>query len=120
MTTASVPVAQLTLPTVAPWEPVAPLDLVEQSILNALRDGRRHTRAELVLHTRVPDRTVRAAIEGLRRAGWPVCASSDQRGYVLSWAHVDLERLDRDMSARALSALRTRSAIRRSRRQRAA
>jgi len=114
------PLAQLELATGLAWEPAAPTDPSEQKVLRALRDGQRHGRGALVDQTGLPDRTVRAAIEELRRAGWPVCASSDQPGYRLSWAHLDLERLERDLSARALSALKTRSAIRRSRQRRAA
>lgn len=112
--------AQLELSSGQVWEPTAPTDPSEQAVLYVLRDGRRYARETLVRCTRLSDRSVRGAIEGLRRAGWPICSSSDQPGYVVSWRPDDLERLERDLGARALAALRTRSAIRRSRQRRAA
>lgn len=110
--------AQLALETARAWEPPRPTDLDQAAVLRALEDGRRHSRSELVAETLLNDRTLRAVIAELRLAGWPVCSASDRRGYVLSWRYEDLEALERDLSARALSVLRARSAVRRTRQRR--
>jgi hypothetical protein len=112
--------AQLSLETAAPWEPMQPRDMDQRAVLHVLQDGARHTRGELARETFLPDRAVRAAVAELRRAGWPVCSSPDRAGYILSWLSDDLERLEADLRARALSALEVRGAIRRARQRRAA
>lgn len=112
--------AQLTLDTSAPWEPAQPRDLDQHAVLRVLQDGARHTRPELARETFLSDRALRAAVAELRRAGWPVCSSPDQAGYILSWCSDDIERLEADLRARALSALQVRGAIRKARERRAA
>jgi biotin operon repressor len=111
-------VAQLVLPEVERATPGLPNDHDQRLVLDVLRDGRRHTREQLVDATGLVDRAVRAAIEQLRRGGQPIVSASDRSGYALSWQPEELDALERDLSSRALAALRTRSAIRRARRQR--
>jgi biotin operon repressor len=100
------------------WEPDQPRDLDQAAVLQQLRDGRRHSRQELTSACLLHDREVRAAIEALRRAGWPIVSSSSDRGYLLTWNGDALDALERDLGSRALAALKTRSAIRRARRRR--
>src|SRR5262245_29515832 len=115
MTTAQLPLIER-----GTWEPPEPPDFDTASVLAVLRDGKRDTRDELVRECLLADRTVRACIETLRRDGWPIASASDARGYALTWDDQQLDALERDLRSRALSALRTRNAIRRARRLRAA
>ena len=114
-------IQQLTLPDAAPWTPPYPTEDRERIVLSALqRRSGAQLKAELMAATGLDERSIRGAIESLRRLGWPVCSSSRTAGYWLSWDAADLEALAADYRARALSALRTRAALRRIRERRAA
>jgi hypothetical protein len=115
----SVTAAQLTLEQAA-WMPPEPSNADERTVLEALRPGHVRTREELGHLTGLPDRTARDAIHHLRQAGWPIASTSAQAGYRLTWQGEDLEAMERDLTARALSVLRVRRAIRLIRQRRVA
>jgi biotin operon repressor len=115
------PLIQTTLPEGSDWRPPEPDDPQGRTVLAVLQsDDRTYSRAELVQRTGLHDRAVRQCIEALRLHGWPICSSSGQAGYRLSFDPADLIRLERDLASRAVAAFRLRRAIRAIRERRAA
>jgi hypothetical protein len=93
-----------------PAEPTDPDQVAVLAILR--RDEQAHTRAELVRLTGLADRRTRVAIQALRLTGWPICSASSHAGYRLAWSAEEILLLELDLRARALTALRVRSALR--------
>lgn len=111
---------QLILPDGDPWLPPEPVDSDARAVLAILRRPGVHTREDLARATGLADRAIRKAIAILRLQGWPVVASSSSAGYRVTFDATALDELERDLTARALAALRVRSRIRRIRERRAA
>lgn len=107
-------VEQLTLPDAEPWRPAWPTDHEERAVLKVLNTphGCPWTRGQIVGLTDLSDRQVRAAIERLRLAGWPIVAHSGRAGYALDWSSQGRARMLRDVEARIWSLFRVRKAIR--------
>lgn len=97
---------QTTLPDGAAWQAPDPEDDNEWIVLYWLRDWRRYStpigRADLAKRTGRSDRSVRAAIEGLRRAGWLIVAEP-RGGYRLATTREDQDRLLNQLRSRSIS-----------------
>jgi len=117
-----VEVRQLGLEDSKPWQPerfsVGTLEDCLVVMFEAGEPKRRFLRAEMRDYCRsqghrIAERDVTNAISNMRLAGWPICSSSGEAGYWLSWDNDDLDTLEQNLRGRSLDMLKKVSGLRR-------
>lgn len=119
----TVPVQQLGLESSLPWRPEVFALGTAENVMHTWFEGhpnehiQREQLVDLVRQSlrKASRRDVMSGIMELRRAGWPIIASSGESGYWYSTDPADWDKLEQNLRGRSMSMLRTLSRIRRAR-----